>query len=74
MFVKALTITQTSSGPPTKWVDSPGFITNGDRQVQLNFFRRSTGQFLGSVQLKIDDSYGDKLASGYIRKAWRVGW
>jgi hypothetical protein len=74
MFVKALTISQTGSGPPTKSVSSPGVVTNGDRQVQLNFFRRSTGQFLGSVQLKIDDSYGDKLASGYIRKAWRVGW
>ena len=74
MVAKALTISQTGSGPPTKWVSSPGVVTNGDRQVQLNFFRRSTGQYLGSVQLKIDDSFGDKLASGYIRTAWRVGW
>jgi hypothetical protein len=74
VIAKALSIKQTGSGPPTKSIFSSGILSTGDRHVQLNFFRRSSGQYLGSVQLKINDSGGYKLASGYLRKAWRVGW
>jgi hypothetical protein len=74
---KALLIRATSSGPPTKSVGSPGLLTNGDRLVQLNFWIKKglpLQQWLGSVQLRIYDALGENIASGYIRRAWRVGW
>lgn len=74
---RAMTLTETGSfSSSTVVLPPPPF--NGDRVVQLRFYRKSAidgkQADLGMIQVVIRDYYGRRFASGYQILTWRAGW
>jgi hypothetical protein len=47
---------------------------DGGRIIQLRFYNVSSQQDLGTVQIEIDDQFGQSLASNYKIISWRAAW